>query len=120
VKPERSDLRVLAILMGFASISTDLYLPALPTMAKALRADSGAMEWTISAYLIGFSLGQLVWGPIGDKYGRRGPVAIGLVVFSIGSAGCALSTSAGQIVFWRIVQALGACAAVVLSRGHGP
>jgi DHA1 family bicyclomycin/chloramphenicol resistance-like MFS transporter len=74
------------------------------------------MEWTISAYLIGFSLGQLVWGPIGDKYGRRGPVAIGLVVFSIGSAGCALSTSAGQIVFWRIVQALGACAAVVISR----
>ena len=119
VRPARSSLRVLAILsalMGFASISTDLYLPALPTMAKALKAGPGAMEWTISAYLIGFSLGQLAWGPISDRYGRRGPVAIGLLVFSIGSAGCALSASASQIVFWRIVQALGACAAVVLSR----
>lgn len=88
-------LRILAILstlMAFALISTDLYLPALPTMAVALRADAGTVELTISGYLIGFSLGQLLWGPVGDRYGRRLPISIGLVLFIIGSAGCALSS----------------------------
>jgi len=117
--PSERNLRGLAILsalMGFASISTDLYLPALPAMAEALRAAPGAMEWTISGFLVGFSLGQLVWGPIGDRFGRRGPVAVGLVIFALGSGGCALASSAEQIVFWRVVQAVGACAAVVLAR----
>ncbi len=55
-------LAILSALMGFASISTDLYLPAMPTMGRALGAGAGMVEWTISGYLIGFSLGQLVWG----------------------------------------------------------
>lgn len=112
-------LRVLAILsalMGFASISTDLYLPALPSMARALRASPGMMELTISGFLIGFSLGQLLWGPIGDRYGRRMPIVAGLVLFIIGSIGCALSDSAVVMVCWRVVQAVGACASVVLAR----
>src|SRR5436189_4983449 len=66
-------LAILSALMGFASISTDLYLPAMPTMGAALRANAGAVEWTVSGYLIGFSLGQLLWGPIGDRCGRRLP-----------------------------------------------
>jgi DHA1 family bicyclomycin/chloramphenicol resistance-like MFS transporter len=112
-------LRVLAILsalMGFASISTDLYLPAMPMMARALSSNSGTMELTISGYLIGFSLGQLLWGPIGDRYGRRMPVVVGLVLFAIGSAGCALSGTAAVMIGWRVVQAVGACAGVVLAR----
>ena len=109
-------LAILSALMGFASISTDLYLPAMPAMGRALGADAGMVELTVSGYLIGFSLGQLLWGPIGDHYGRRLPVAIGLVLFVIGSAGCALADSAGAMIGWRIVQAVGACAGVVLSR----
>ena len=109
-------LAVLSALMGFASISTDLYLPAMPTMAKAFRADTGTVELTVSGYLVGFSLGQLLWGPLGDRYGRRGPVAIGLVLFVIGSAGCALAGDAWTMIAWRIVQAIGACASVVLAR----
>lgn len=109
-------LAVLSMLMGFASISTDLYLPAMPAMGRSLGADTGMVELTISGYLIGFSLGQLLWGPISDRYGRRLSVAIGLVLFMIGSAGCALSESAQVMIGWRIVQALGACASVALSR----
>lgn len=60
-------LGVLSLLMGFASISTDLYLPAMPEVGRSLHADAGMMEWTISGYLIGFSLGQLLWGPISDR-----------------------------------------------------
>lgn len=114
--PGRQVLAVLSLLMGFASISTDLYLPAMPAMSRALHADAGLVEFTISGYLIGFSLGQLLWGPIGDRYGRRISVAAGLVLFIIGSAGCALSGNVLAMIVWRMVQALGACASVALSR----
>lgn len=119
-------LAILSTLMGFASISTDLYLPAMPGMGRALHADAGAMEFTITGYLVGFSLGQLLWGPIGDRYGRRIAVAVGIALFVAGSSGCALSDSAAAMIGWRIVQAVGACAGVVLARAmvrdlyHGP
>lgn len=109
-------LAVLSALMGFASISTDFYLPAMPAMAAALGTGPGTIEFTISGYLAGFSIGQLFWGPVSDRTGRRLPVAAGIVLFVVGSAGCALSDSAEIMIFWRIVQALGASAGVVLAR----
>lgn len=109
-------LAILSTLMGFASISTDLYLPAMPAIGESLKADTGMIEWTVSGYLIGFSVGQLFWGPIGDRFGRRLPVATGLVLFVIGSAGCALADSIWAMIGWRVVQAVGACAGVVLAR----
>jgi DHA1 family bicyclomycin/chloramphenicol resistance-like MFS transporter len=109
-------LAILSALMSFASISTDLYLPALPAMSESLHAGTGSVEMTISGYLIGFSIGQLFWGPIGDRYGRRLPIILGLLLFILGSAGCALSTSVPMMIGWRMLQAVGACASVVLSR----
>lgn len=109
-------LGVLSLLMGFASISTDIYLPAMPAMGRALLASPGAVEWTVSGYLVGFSLGQLFWGPVSDRYGRRMPVATGIVIFIIGSVLCAWAGSIGSLIVWRVVQALGASAGVVLSR----
>lgn len=114
-----SELRLLIILsalMSFASISTDMYLPALPVISRALHTTSASIEFTFSAFLVGFSLGQLLWGPLSDRYGRRKPLAIGMVLFIIGSAGCALSTSVTQMMIGRVVQALGACVGPVLSR----
>ncbi|ACO79396.1 Drug resistance transporter Bcr/CflA subfamily protein [Azotobacter vinelandii CA] len=109
-------LLILSALMSFASVSTDMYLPALPTISRALHTTSASIELTFSAFLVGFSLGQLLWGPISDRYGRRLPIAIGLVLFTIGSVGCALSTTVTQMMVWRVVQALGACVGPVLSR----
>lgn len=109
-------MAVLATLMAFGSISTDLYLPAMPAMARDLGARPGQLEFTISGYLVGFSLGQLLWGALSDRIGRRIPVAIGILLFILGSAGCALSQSGTEIIAWRVVQAVGACAGVVLSR----
>ncbi|MBF9232164.1 Bcr/CflA family multidrug efflux MFS transporter [Microvirga sp. BT350] len=109
-------LLVLSALMAFASISTDIYLPAFPALATAFHTDPGQVQMTLSGFLVGFSLGQLFWGPIGDRYGRRIPIAIGLVLFMVGSAGCALSGSAWQMTGWRVVQAVGACAGPVLAR----
>lgn len=109
-------LITLGVLLGFASISTDLFLPALPAMSVALGAGHGTLEFAISSYLIGFSIGQLFWGPVGDRFGRRIPVALGLLLFIAGSAGCALSTDAWQLIGFRVVQALGASSGVVLAR----
>lgn len=104
---------ILSGLMAFTSLSTDIYLPAMPTMAEDLH---GNVELTITGFLIGFTIAQLIWGPISDHMGRRKPLFIGMVLFIIGSAGCALSTSITQIVFWRVFQVLGACTGPMLAR----
>ena len=109
-------LAILSALMAFASISTDMYLPAMPALATAFHTDPGRVQLTLSSYLVGFSLGQLLWGPAGDRYGRWNPIAIGVVLFVIGSAGCALSGTVWQMTGWRVVQALGASAGPVLAR----
>ncbi|WP_410684359.1 multidrug effflux MFS transporter [Citrobacter europaeus] len=104
---------ILSGLMAFTSLSTDIYLPAMPTMAEDLQ---GNVELTVTGFLIGFAIAQLIWGPISDHLGRRKPLFIGMVFFIIGSAGCAMSTSITQIVFWRVFQALGACTGPMLAR----
>lgn len=104
---------ILSGLMAFASLSTDIYLPAMPTMAEDLY---GNVELTITGFLVGFAIAQLIWGPISDHLGRRKPLLIGMVLFIIGSAGCAMSTSITQVVFWRVFQALGACTGPMLAR----
>ncbi len=104
---------ILSALMAFTSLSTDIYLPAMPVMANELQ---GNVELTITGFLVGFCIAQLIWGPISDHLGRRIPLVIGMVLFVIGSMGCALSTDIMQIVFWRVFQALGACTGPMLAR----
>jgi len=106
-------LAILSALMAFTSLSTDIYLPAMPLMARELQGD---VELTITGFLMGFALAQLVWGPVSDAIGRRKPLFIGMVLFIIGSAGCALSTEIHQMVFWRVFQAFGACTGPMLAR----
>ena len=104
---------ILSALMAVTSLSTDIYLPAMPVMAKDLQGDA---ELTITGFLIGFCIAQLIWGPISDRFGRRLPLFIGLGLFVIGSVGCALSTDIVEIIFWRVFQALGACTGPMLAR----
>lgn len=104
---------ILSLLMATTSLSTDIYLPAMPAMAKELQGNS---ELTITGFLIGFSLAQLLWGPISDKIGRKIPLYIGVILFIIGSLGCAFSTSMVELVLWRVFQAFGACVGPMLSR----
>ncbi|WP_455482766.1 multidrug effflux MFS transporter [Haemophilus parahaemolyticus] len=112
-KPSLSFLLILSALMAFTSLSTDVYLPAMPTIERQLNGDA---ELTITGFLIGFSIAQLIWGPISDRIGRKLPLFIGIVLFVIGSVGCALSESMSAVVFWRVFQAIGACVGPMLSR----
>ncbi|ANQ25135.1 Bcr/CflA family drug resistance efflux transporter [Vibrio natriegens] len=106
-------MSILGALMAFTSLSTDIYLPAMPTMATELQGDA---ELTVTGFLIGFAIAQLIWGPISDHIGRRIPLFIGMILFTVGSIGCAMSQNIEQIVFWRVFQALGACTGPMLSR----
>ena len=106
-------LIILSALMAFTSLSTDIYLPAMPQMTQDL---GGQAELTVTGFLIGFALAQLLWGPISDRIGRKIPIYIGMILFVIGSVGCAMSENIGQIVFWRVFQAFGACTAPMLAR----
>lgn len=112
-KSVRLRIPVLAGLMACTSLSTDIYLPAIPTIERELE---GQAELTITGFLIGFALAQLIWGPVSDRIGRKKPLIIGMLLFAGGSVGCALSGSIHSLVFWRIVQACGACVGPLLSR----
>ncbi|BFM09430.1 multidrug effflux MFS transporter [Halioxenophilus aromaticivorans] len=104
---------ILASLMAFTSLSTDVYLPAMPTMEQELH---GSIELTVTSFLVGFMLAQLVWGPISDRIGRKRPLAIGIGLFIIGSVGCALSETLNQMIVWRVIQAFGACTGPMIAR----
>lgn len=111
-----SRIMVLAALAAVGSFATNILLPSLPSMAKALNVSTAAVSSTISVYLAVFALGQLVVGPLSDRYGRWKPVLFELGIFVLGSIWCEFSTTLPMMLVGRTIQALGACAASVLSR----
>lgn len=109
-------LLLLALLTALGPLSIDMYLPALTKIEQGLNATAGSAGMTLSSFFIGMALGQLLYGPISDAYGRKLPLYIGVLVFILASIGCALAQSMGSLIVWRGVQALGACAGGVVSR----
>lgn len=109
-------IMVLAALASVGSFATSILLPSLPSMAKALNVSTAAVASTISVYLAVFAIGQLIVGPLSDRYGRWKPVMFGLGVFVLGSIWCEFATDLPTMLVGRTIQALGACAASVLSR----
>ncbi|WP_084165083.1 Bcr/CflA family multidrug efflux MFS transporter [Skermanella stibiiresistens] len=107
---------VLSSLMAFAPLAIDMYLPALPEIGRGLNATPATVQLSLASFFLGFGSGQLVWGPLGDRFGRRSPIVIGIVIYIAASFGCALTNDADHLVLWRFVQAFGACAAPVLAR----
>jgi DHA1 family bicyclomycin/chloramphenicol resistance-like MFS transporter len=107
---------LLAGLTAFGPLTTDMYLPSLPGIADALHADTARVGLTISSYLIGFAAGQIVYGPLSDRHGRK-PVLIGAIaVYVMASLACALSTSIEMLIAARALQALGGSGGIVLAR----
>jgi DHA1 family bicyclomycin/chloramphenicol resistance-like MFS transporter len=110
-------LAVLLALLGMLGpFSIDTYLPAFSGIAKTLGATPAEMQQTLSAYLFGFAFMNLFHGALSDSLGRRPVVLWGIAVFTLASAGCALSQSIGQLVFFRALQGLSTGAGIVISR----
>ena len=107
---------LLAVLGMLGPFSIDTYIPAFSGIAKALNATPVEMQQTLSAYLFGFAFMNLFHGALADSFGRRPVVLWGIAVFTVASAGCALSQSIGQLVFFRALQGLSTGAGIVVSR----
>lgn len=107
---------VLSALTAMAPVSIDMYLPALPALAQDLATTPAGAQLTLSAFMLGFGGGQIIYGPLADRYGRRVPLAVGLALAVAASIGCALARSLDALIVWRFVQALGGCAGPVLAR----
>jgi DHA1 family bicyclomycin/chloramphenicol resistance-like MFS transporter len=107
---------LLAALSAIGPLTTDMYLPSLPDIVRLLDATTADGQLTISSYLVGFAVGQIVYGPVSDRHGRK-PVLIGAVVlYSAASLLCAGSTSISMLIGARALQALGGCGGIVLAR----
>ncbi|MBY8876390.1 multidrug effflux MFS transporter [Streptomyces sp. PLK6-54] len=94
----------------------DMYLPALPQVTDALHAPSATVQLTLTGCLAGLALGQLVAGPLSDRWGRRGPLLTGMVIYVLATAFCALAPSAGLLIGVRVVQGLAGAAGIVIAR----
>jgi DHA1 family bicyclomycin/chloramphenicol resistance-like MFS transporter len=106
----------LALLLGLQPVTTDLYLPALPSLARSLAAPMSAVQLTMSALILAFGLAQLVWGPVADRVGRRPVLLTALAGFLVASIGAALAPGIAWLVAWRIAQGAMLAAAVVCAR----
>ena len=109
-------IAALGVLMCFGPMAIDMYLPALPAIGLAFNVGQDKVQWSLSAFFLGFGVGQIVWGALADWLGRRRPVAAGILLYGIGCIGCSLTNDIGHLAVWRFVQALGACAGPVLAR----
>lgn len=109
-------IAVLAGLASMGTLATNILLPSLPQMAVSLRVTTPAVTASITVFLLVFALGQLLVGPISDRYGRRMPVLAGFAIFIIGSIWCGVSTDLPSLLIGRAIQAVGACSTSVLSR----
>ncbi len=107
---------LLGALTALGPLGVDLYLPAFPAMETALAATPAAIQRTLAAFLIGIAAGQLVFGPLSDRFGRRLPLFGGLALFAAASIGCAMAGSAGTLLWLRVLQAIGGCAGMVIAR----
>ena len=107
---------LLACLGMLGPFSIDTYLPAFAGISQSIGATPGQMQQTLSAYLFGFAIMNLFHGALSDSFGRRPVVLWGIALFTLASAGCALSNNIGTLVFWRAVQGMSAGAGVVISR----
>lgn len=114
-----SDFKIIAILCLISSLGRfvlDSYLPSLPAISDQFTISSQETQFTLTIYLLGFSVSQLIYGPLSDRYGRKSIILLGMLVFFIGSFVCAIASSAAILLISRLIAGMGAGACGVLNR----
>ncbi|MEV5506875.1 multidrug effflux MFS transporter [Streptomyces orinoci] len=106
----------LGSLTALPPLSMDMYLPALPEVTDSMGSPAATVQLTLTACLLGMALGQLVVGPMSDKWGRRRPLLTGLVIYVLATAACAFAPTTAALVAFRLVQGLAGAAAIVIAR----
>lgn len=109
-------IMLLALLTALGPLSIDMYLPALPQMADEFGVSTQMISNTLPAYFLGLAIGQLIYGPVSDRIGRKPPLYFGLTLYVIASLACVFTTNEWALIAARIFQALGGCVGVVIAR----
>lgn len=107
---------ILGLLTAIGPLSIDMYLPAFPDIAKGLNASVSSVMLSLSSFFIGISLGQLVYGPLLERFGRKKPLYFGLVIYALSSVACATTLTVHGLIIFRLFQALGGCVGMVAAR----
>jgi DHA1 family bicyclomycin/chloramphenicol resistance-like MFS transporter len=107
---------ILGLLSAIGPFSIDMYLPGFPAIANSLHTSVDAVSYSLSSFFVGICIGQVLIGPLLDRFGRKKPLVIGLIVYLFASVGCALSTSIEMLIVFRLFQALGGCVSMVAPR----
>ena len=107
---------VLGLLSAIGPFAIDMYLPALPAIGASLGAGIGAVQASLTVFFVALAAGQMVFGTLSDRFGRKPPLYAGLVLFALASVGCALATDIHTLVALRFVQGLGAAAGMAIPR----
>lgn len=116
VPSSRFLILILGLLTAVGPLSIDMYLPAFQAIGQSLQSPTVLVQQTLSVYFIGMALGQLVYGPLSDRFGRKPPLMVGLILYALSSIACALAPGIYALIGFRLLQALGGCAGVVVSR----
>ena len=106
----------LGMLTAFGPFVTDMYLPTLPAMSEYFHTTSSMVQLGLTASMIGLAAGQLLFGPLSDKYGRRLPLIISMILFAVATIGCIYSYTIMQFVGWRLIQGIAGAGGIVISR----
>ena len=107
---------ILGALSAFGPLAIDFYLPGFPAIALAFGTDEKHVQLTLASYFLGLSIGQLAYGPVADRFGRRIPLLFGVSLFTLASLACAFAPNLEWLIGARFVQALGGCAGMVIAR----
>jgi MFS transporter, DHA1 family, multidrug resistance protein len=107
---------ILGMLTAIGPFSIDMYLPAFPDIARSLHTSIAQVMLSLSSFFIGISIGQFVYGPLLERFGRKKPLYLGLCIYLLATIGCALANSADSLIAFRFLQALGGCAGMVTAR----
>ncbi|KAA8734429.1 multidrug effflux MFS transporter [Acinetobacter qingfengensis] len=109
-------ITLLGLLTALGPLSIDMYLPALPEMAAQFNTTTSSISSSVPAYFLGLAIGQLIYGSLSDRIGRKKPLYIGLVIYILGSMICAMTANEWMLYLARVLQALGGCVGVVMAR----
>lgn len=107
---------ILGTLSAISPFSIDMYLPGFPAIAKDLKTSVAQVQLSLSSFFIGISIGQLLYGPLLDRFGRKKPLYFGLILYFISSLACAFVTTVETLILFRFLQAIGGCVGMVASR----
>ena len=116
IAPTRTLAVLLTMLVAFGPVCTDLYLASLPDMARDLKTDTAMVQMTLSAFVVGFAVMQLGYGPLSDRFGRRRVIMGGVMLYVAASLFCVVAPTIEALIAGRFVQALGACCGPVVGR----